>query len=475
MNIPPEACDSVPHREPPPAARLRRWLLWSLLFLGGLALMNFAYLRYAAPVPTRWTGAIMYVAEDGSAADLKPLGGTPVTLRLLPADPQTEVLAKSLAGVKPQVGRMFVWSRQEKLILVEDFRAVFDRNMLASGRLPESGAGEVLAGYDAPHKDALSIDGQKFKVVGVLRRQTAPFWNSYLLPDPRPAAKWLDPASAQVKTGVLLTRAEARKQKEALGKPPFRGHLTPVSDMSRVEPGAYYLYLLGLLFLVGGGAAMLLEGFWAWSQKANGGWLAAPLAEMRRHWRLLVGLHAGYFGLCLAAMAVIYFVRDIQDALMMMTLQEVSGDTGLLGIAGKAYRSNNMLWAAVVTLGVNFFFGSLVMITLPSVILPGSGALMAVFRAGTWGVLLAPTYLTLAGGMRAHSLTLLLEGEGYILATFFGLLVPIFLLRRQEGAPALQRWGRALLVNLKGNLLVFLVLAIAALYEAIEVILQAQR
>lgn len=474
MNTPPEACDSVPPREPPPAVRRPRWLLWSLLFLVGLALINFAYRKYVAPASTRWTDAVIYIAEDGPAADLKPLGGTPVTLRLLPVDPQTELLAKQLAGAGNQVGHMVVRNRQEKLILVENFRALFDGNMLASGRLPEPGAGEVLAGYDASRKDALSIDGQKFKVVGVLRRQNAPFWNSYLLPDARPAAKWLDPASPQVKPGVLVTRVEARKQKEALMKSRVRGRLTALSDMSRVEPGPYFLYLLGLLFLVGGGAAMLLEGFWAWSNKATSGWFAAPLVEMRRHWRLLVGLHAGYFGLCLAAMVVIYFARDIQDILFMIVLKEITG-TGMLGIVGKAYLSGNILWAAVATVGVNFFAGSLGVITLPSVILPGSGTLVAFYRAGLWGVLLAPAYPLLAGTMRAHSVTLLLEGEGYILATFFGLLVPIFLLRRQEGVPGMQRWGRALLVNLKGNLLVFLVLAIAALYEAIEVILQAQK
>jgi hypothetical protein len=42
----------------------------------------------------------------------------------------------------------------------------------------------------------------------------------------------------------------------------------------------------------------------------------------------------------------------------------------------------------------------------------------------------------------------------------------------QEGPGAGRRYGRALVLNLKGNVLVFIVLAGAALYEATEVILQ---
>jgi hypothetical protein len=84
----------------------------------------------------------------------------------------------------------------------------------------------------------------------------------------------------------------------------------------------------------------------------------------------------------------------------------------------------------------------------------------------------ARAYPQVAGLMRVHSITLWLEGEGYILAMFFGLLVPVFLFRRREGLSVRQRWRHALLINLKGNLLVLGILALAAVFEALEVILQ---
>jgi hypothetical protein len=74
--------------------------------------------------------------------------------------------------------------------------------------------------------------------------------------------------------------------------------------------------------------------------------------------------------------------------------------------------------------------------------------------------------------MLPHSGTLLLEGEGYILATFFGLLIPVYLFRADVGSSLLARYRHAFVLNLKGNLVVALVLVVAAVYEAIEVILQ---
>ncbi len=66
---------------------------------------------------------------------------------------------------------------------------------------------------------------------------------------------------------------------------------------------------------------------------------------------------------------------------------------------------------------------------------------------------------------------MLLEGEGYILAAFFGLLVPAYLFEPDKGIGLMNRYGRALLVNLKAMILVALVLVTAACYEATEVIL----
>ena len=107
--------------------------------------------------------------------------------------------------------------------------------------------------------------------------------------------------------------------------------------------------------------------------------------------------------------------------------------------------------------------------------------------------------------MRAHVGTLLLEGEGYILAAFFALLIPIYLFgssaplqkaavsdswgleptadlselesaasEEQEAQPG-SRFKHAVVLNSKANVLVAIVLVVAACYEAFEVITMAGR
>jgi hypothetical protein len=224
-------------------------------------------------------------------------------------------------------------------------------------------------------------------------------------------------------------------------------------------------------------------------------WLAAPLEEIRRRPRLVWGVHLAYFGLVMAGSVLIYQLPEVQAVLLSLTRDALSGSQGPMAVAGEAYASGSIPRAAVVTFVINFLLGTLICITLPSIIVPGSGALMAAVRSVSWGLLLAPTFVLNAFAMLPHSGTMLLEGEGYILATYFGLLVPISLVRSSPakvpesmaapdfdvvpGEPAstsragsvLGRFGRAVLLNVQASVLVAVVLAVAACWEATEVIL----
>ena len=167
---------------------------------------------------------------------------------------------------------------------------------------------------------------------------------------------------------------------------------------------------------------------------------------------------------------VIYELPAVQAVLLASTRAQIGGSSGPLAVAGRAYGSGSILRAAAVTFLINFLLGSITVISLPSVVLPGFGVLTAAIRAILWGLLLGPTTLPTAGAMLPHTGTILLEGEGYILAAFFGLLIPISLLQRSRGGTARSRFGHALRLNVQANGLVALVLAVAACYEAIAVI-----
>jgi hypothetical protein len=217
---------------------------------------------------------------------------------------------------------------------------------------------------------------------------------------------------------------------------------------------------------------------------------------MARRPRLLWGVHLAYFGLYVLGAIIIQGFPDLHTVMMAAVQGELSSQgKGPLAIAGRAYGTGNMFYAALVTFLINFPLGSFAMISLPSMIVPGCGVLLATFHATVWGLLLGPSIVSLTWGMLAHTGTLLLEGEGYILATFFALLIPVYLFGQgqvvekpivldeiddPQAAPTIKKnsaWTRfvsAVVLNLKANVLVAIVLAVAALYEAVEVILMAR-
>ena len=166
--------------------------------------------------------------------------------------------------------------------------------------------------------------------------------------------------------------------------------------------------------------------------------------------------------------------REVVGAAQEATVRaQIGGSGGPLSSVGRAYLSGNIPRAAAVTFLINFLLGSIAVITLPSVVLPGVGTFMAALRALMWGLLLGPSSVLMAYVMLPHSWTMLLEGEGYILAALFGLLIPVHLFQSSLGGTALGRFGRVLLLNIQANAWVALVLAVAACYEAIEVIWMA--
>jgi hypothetical protein len=233
---------------------------------------------------------------------------------------------------------------------------------------------------------------------------------------------------------------------------------------------AFWSFFAGeALFLIAG--SFVLTDFYLFlARRFRWGLLRQPMDELLKRRDLLLALHLSYFGLTLLFTLVAYQVPGVQHSLLSSVRKAIGH--GLLAPAVAAYSSGDILRAAGMTLLINFLAGSIAVITIPSLVLPGVGALLPAVRASLWGFLLAPTSHKLLHSMTLHTGTVLLEGAGYILAAFFALMVPVYLFgRRQEGSAG-QRYVRALLLNLKGNVLVAVVLAVAALYEATEVILQ---
>ena len=238
-------------------------------------------------------------------------------------------------------------------------------------------------------------------MVGTLQPSVTLFAKSYLIPahaalDPLFAGTDSDVRAVEVVSmgpdGGPAGEAVARLT-AAFPAPAF----TIVGAQVRPEPKAFLAYLAGqALFLVAGSGLLIglyrgLAGRKVWPV------LAAPLQELARRPRLLWGVHLAYFGLFVLAALVIYRLPDLQAFFMSSVQGEIRSEgNGVLAIAGRAYGTGNFLYAAAVTFAVNFFLGSLAYITLPSLIIPGVGGLLAAFRATALGGL-ARAFGELAG------------------------------------------------------------------------------
>ena len=481
---------------------MRTWA-WAVPAVLGLILMMLSFDRLLKVDPEApWAYGFLCIGQGGAAKALNVGRHISTRLRYLPENAATKALLERMGGSAPRTRVALEARLRSKLIELPNDAISTLAGSLSEGRLPEAGKDEVLSGSQEPPEDHLSVADRTLKVVGVLQPSVGLFTDSYLIPEDksRDGVFPKNDASVQPVEVIRMSAGEFEDRKilaQVTDSFPRETFALLVPEV-RSGPTAFALYLGGqALFLLGGTG--LLIGLYRWlSKRVTWPVLAQPLQELARRPRLVWGVHLVYFGLFVVGAVAVYQLPALSTVLMTAVQGELSSKgNGVLAVAGRAYGSGNMAYAAVVTFLVNFLVGSLAVITLPSMIIPGAGALVAAFRATLWGLLLGPSQVTLAYLMRAHSGTLLLEGEGYILAAFFALLIPIYLFgssvqvqkpvvanlveleseqsSEQHGSTAWDRFKHAVVLNLKANLLVAIVLIVAACYEAFEVITMAGR
>ncbi len=475
---------------------MRTWA-WAVPAVLGLALIVLSYERLLRADPEApWASGILCIGQGGAAIQLDVGTRVSTRLRYLPASASAQALLKALGGAEAGMRAVLEARLRPKLIEFPIGAMSLLAGTLREGRLPAPGKDEVLSGSQAPPEDHLSVAGRTLKVVGVLHPSVGLFSDSYLVPEDRSLDGIFsksDPAVQPVEV-IRMSASEFGDRKilaqvtEAFPRKSFTLLVPEVCS----DPKGFALYLSGqALFLLGGTG--LLIGLYRWlSGRAERGVLAEPLQELARRPRLVWGVHLVYFGLYVLGAVLIRQSPTIYTLLMTAIQSALSSEgKGVLAVAARAYGSGNISYAAAVTFTINFLLGSLAVITLPSMIIPGSGALVAAVRATVWGLMLGPSRVNMAYAMMAHTGTLLLEGEGYILAAFFALLIPIYLFRssaplqkaavadswesepaasQEKASTAWSRFKHAMVLNLKANVLVAIVLVVAACYEAFEVI-----
>jgi hypothetical protein len=194
-------------------------------------------------------------------------------------------------------------------------------------------------------------------------------------------------------------------------------------------------------------------------------------ALVQENKRAYIVINSIYYGLIVIFMVVAAFNRPLQDELIRTVGQGFM--SGPLAVVGKAYVNAEVFKAIGLTFVVNLLLGSLAVITIPSLLIPFSGLLMGIYRAILWGLIFSPAHPDMRLIMIPHSLTLILEGQAYILA-----LLGVYLQARAFLWPksvGLESHWKGYVEGLKRTgkiyILVAFTLAVAAIYEVIETVL----
>jgi hypothetical protein len=197
-------------------------------------------------------------------------------------------------------------------------------------------------------------------------------------------------------------------------------------------------------------------------------WVLRPLLD---HRSAFLGVNLLYWGA--VALGAAYGAADpaTQRQLTELVASGFS-PTGQLGPLVRAYEGGQLASAIGLTFVVNLLLGALVYITLPSLVLPFAGLLAGVVRGLLWGVLFSPGGSLADPILLLHAPTILLEGEAYVLA-----LTGVWLWWRPVVSAASRRWAAwwdGLVMQARLYVGVALLLAVAAVYEAVEVIYLVQ-
>lgn len=288
--------------------------------------------------------------------------------------------------------------------------------ILASGRLPEPGKREVLAGPLLSDRD-LVIDGQTFKVTGTIHPQAAGFTKVYLLPAD-PAMDIHFKSSEHGKRGTFFTETTwiVRKLISELGGD--NAEASPTVHGGPVQTGPFIAWgvWFGLLLVAVGASTASIAGYRRLARLPIPV-LSHAMQEIVLRPRLIWALHIVYFGGFFGAMAIGLLDTELNYFFTQYASHEFTD--GNLKYVGDAYESGNFAQAAHATYHNNFVLQTLELTTLVSLFPPFVLGLVKIMLSFVVvGFAMAPLWSGTAAGMSYHAITLGLELPPYILVGF---------------------------------------------------------
>lgn len=175
------------------------------------------------------------------------------------------------------------------------------------------------------------------------------------------------------------------------------------------------------------------------------------------------------YGTILLGMFVTYLKPSLHTYIIDLVEKDLQS-TVVGRFVARMYDEGHLWSAALVTVVVNVSVGTLLTVSLPSLIIPYSGFALMLYRAFIWGCLIAPPEKKAMIDAIPHFITLIIEGQAYIVA-----LLPVLLHGRSvnllKQAGGIKEWLKTG-INVHGRILPlnFVILLVAGIWEAYEVI-----
>jgi hypothetical protein len=198
--------------------------------------------------------------------------------------------------------------------------------------------------------------------------------------------------------------------------------------------------------------------------------LSDAIGIIKKDWKLLAGANAMYFCVVAIGAAIALISPDFHLSMVQYIGSEtIAGPLAKNPPHGIAEAAAGVAYSFLST----FFVNTLAMITLPSIVIPIWAPIVGSARFFIWGV----AYTTPLAGVLTPAnllpqyLAMLLEGEAYVVA-IFACIRQLAMAMEPSGQGlrrALIEYVKAVFDNLKLLLVVALLLAVAALYEALLV------
>jgi len=193
------------------------------------------------------------------------------------------------------------------------------------------------------------------------------------------------------------------------------------------------------------------------------------LRAMAGYTSLLEGLHLLHYAFFFVFMLAGYWFP--RTNLFVVEMVRETFTEGPLRHVGSAYASGNILAASWATFYNNYLVQTVQYCIVPSLLIPFLGVLKNLLAFSFAGFTMTPIWAGHVDMLTYHSITMILEFEGYILAAFAVVLFPCLLVRGLAEESFLTRLKESVLIVGSGTILAGLILAAAALYEAATLIL----